>query len=264
MQCGTGRRRQSLAVGMAMRCLTTIVTWPLLAHGTALRASGMGPSWKEAVECSNSVTRLSTEMRQLLHAHQVVDRNCADAKRYYQTQAKHVDKAIAYYKSRARARPSDDELTKRYTERYTGSMCMKTYDAFFNKDGDTRLEVSKICLGRIRLAPGSMLDDSLGHAAKEACPDARAMQARVNMLRSAKAKKVGQCRKDKKELKDQLDKKRAQEDALEDKHYDHHDNKQDLRKKIAKEVTDKFCAVIQKNYKFKEQVIQTFWHNSCD
>jgi len=249
-----------------MRFLTTIVTWPLLASGTILRASSMDPSWKEVMACANQVNSLSTETSRLLRENQQVDRQCEDAKRYYQSQARHVDEAIKYYESRADASLSDDELTKQYTDRYTATMCMKTYDAFFSKDPDTRLEVLHICIGRISLAPGSLLDGSHGRAANKACPQAQTikeMEARVNMLRSAKADKVAQCEKETKNLKVQLDQKRAKEDALQDKHYGHHENKQDLRKKVAKSVEGKFCAVIQPNYKLKEEVIQTFWHNKC-
>jgi len=251
-----------------MRCLTAIVTWPLLAHGTVLRTSGTNPGWKEVMACANQVNSLSTETQRLLRENQQVDRNCEDAKRYYESQAKLVDKSIAYYESRADERLSDGDLTKRYENRYTNLMCMKTYDAFFTKDPDTRLEVLHICIGRASLAPGSLLGggSSLDRAANEACPQAKAikeMEARVNMLRSAKATKVAQCQKDKKTLKAELDKKRAQEDALEDKHYGHHDDKQDLRKGVATSVEKKFCAVIQPNYKLKEEVIQEFWHNSC-
>merc|ERR1719215_1385442 len=207
---------------MTMRCLTAIVTWPLLAHGTVLRTSGTNPGWKEVMACANQVNSLSTETQRLLRENQQVDRNCEDAKRYYESQAKLVDKSIAYYESRADERLSDGDLTKRYENRYTNLMCMKTYDAFFTKDPDTRLEVLHICIGRASLAPGSLLGggSSLG--------------------RSAKATKVAQCQKDKKTLKAELDKKRAQEDALEDKHYGHHDDKQDLRKGVATSVEKKF------------------------
>jgi len=249
-----------------MRCFTTIVTWPLLAHGAILRASSMEPSWKEVMACANQVTSLSTETQRLLRENQVVDAKCGEAKRYYQSQAELVDKAIKVYESRADFRLSDEQRTKQYTDRYTNTMCMKSYDAFFTKDPDTRLEVLKICIGRVSLAPGSLLDGSLGRAINQACPQAQTikqMQDRVNMLRSAKADKVAQCNKDTKELKAQLEQKRAKEDALQDKHYEHHDNKQELRKQIAKSVERKFCAVIQPNYKLNEEEIQTFWHKNC-
>lgn len=223
------------------------------------------PSYLESVECSNKVTRLSDETDRLLVSHQNVDRQCAQSLKYYKDMIASVDKSIAHLKSNSDAQESDAQIKEEYRERYTGMMCTKTYEAFFLKDKDARLEVLEICMGRKSLAPssGSFLKHRAQVDRSGACPQAEAMQKRVNMLRASLSTKAAECRSRKTELRNELTEKRATEDELEDKYYGHHDNKAQLRSQAASEVEGKFCPVIQSNYKFSEENIKKFWVDNC-
>jgi len=222
------------------------------------------PSYLASVECSNKVSRLSDETNRLLVQHQKIDSQCADAMRYYKDMIVSVDKSIAHLKSSSDAQDSDEQLKEEYRQRYTGMMCTKTYEAFFLNDKDARIEVLEICMGRKSLAPPSSF---LRHRARldqgGSCPQADAMQKRVDTLRTSLSTKAAECRAKKMKLRSELNEKRATEDKLEDKYYGHHSNKAQLKSQVANEVESKFCAVIQSNYKLSEENIKKFWVDEC-
>jgi len=233
----------------------------IVRGGVAKRSTN--PNYQDSVECSRKVSSLSDETNRLLTQHQQIDRGCADALKYYEDMITSVDQSNAHLKDRVAAKDTDDELAQVYRERYTGSMCMKTYEAFFLKDEDARLEVLHICMGRKSLAPSSFLRRRAHLDDMQQCPQAKHMQERVDQLRAARAQKVAECRTRKLELKNKLAEKRRTEDKLEEQYYGHHSNKAKIRTQVAGEVENKFCKVILANYKLKEEKIQKYFAENC-
>jgi len=244
-----------------MRCLVALCA----AGAFNLRSVAIviaKPSYQDSVDCANKVSSLADESNRLLSEHQQIDNSCARSIRYYTDMIASVEKTIAHYEGQVDAQDSDEELSKVYRKRYTGMMCTKSYEAFFLKDEDARLEVLHICTGRESLAPSSFLL----HASQfdqTNCPQAKSMQDRVDMLRAEKATKAAECMSKKRALKNTLDEKRAKEDELEEKYYGHHTNKGEIRSKAGAEVEAKFCGVIMPNYKLNEDKIKQFWTQNC-
>merc|ERR1719352_515901 len=114
-----------------------------------------------------------------------------------------VDKSIAHLKSNNDAQESDAQIKAEYRERYTGMMCTKTYEAFFLKDQDARIEVLEICMGRKSLAPSSFLHHRAQVDRVGDCPQAEHMQKRADMLRSSLSTKAAECRSRKAELRNE-------------------------------------------------------------
>jgi len=213
--------------------------------------------------CTDRVSRLATETNNLLVQHQAIDRQCSRDTKYYEDMIVLVDKSIGHLEDGIAKKDSDAELAAMYQQRYTGLMCSKTYDAFFSKDPDARMEVLHICIGRKSLAPKSLLKHTAHLDQQVSCPQADSMQARVDTMRAAKVSKAAECRNRKLELKNKLAERRAKEDELEDQYYGHHSNKAQIRADEAAKVERKFCNVIQPNYKLREDNIQAFWTENC-
>jgi hypothetical protein len=248
-----------------MRFSLVFVAWPvqLLAivinQDAGLRGS---PGYDDAVECSQKTSALADESKRLMAENQNIERECQQSLRHYQNMINLVDKTIsAYETSIERKQKQEGQWEKTYTDRYTASMCAKTYDAFFVKDEDSRMEVLHICSGRKSLAPKSLLRHR-SDVHKTKCPQDQ-MQNTVDRLRAAKEAKVAKCKKDKAELRNTLAQKRAREDTLEDQYYGHHESRTEARTKAGREVEAKFCPVVMQNYHLNEVKIQEFWKENC-
>lgn len=244
----------SKMVRSAILCASVAIFSPVLTAAIVVS----DPSYADAVACSHRVSALSDEHNRLLTEHQSLDNQCAQSLAYYHKMIGYVDTSIKHLENQKASRDSDAKLKKMYTERYSGLMCAKSYEAFFLNDADARLEINHICMGRDSLAPRALL-----HHRALRCPQADSMQKKVDALRSAKAAKAAECRARKRELRTELAEKRAKEDELQDQHFGSHSSKAAVRSKAAAEVEGKWCKVIQANYRFNEGAIRAYWKNNC-
>lgn len=231
-------------------------------------AANLEPTYGEAVECSKTVSSLSDEARQLLAANQQIDMRCTQSVTYYRSIIGSVNTSIDHLEQMVEDKDTDAEVASKYRERYQGIMCAKTYEAFYEMDEEARLEVLHICIGRDSLAPNSFArHQSLrGYGTNSIvrdCPQAKAMQQRVDELRLARDQKVSKCKAKKSLLKRELSQKREREDELQDQFFGHHSNKAAIRSQVSDDITKQFCTVIMPNYKVREETIQTFWKKRC-
>lgn len=234
-----------------------------------------GQDYKTTIKCNKQRDDLQTELDLLLAEKAREETACRKMLKQRGDLVELVKKNVARLTPIVADRLDESELGPQYKERYTVIMCGKIYNAFVMKDERARLDIMAICDGT-KPMPQRVEPELTGFAANASfhahleseraspeCFQALPLQNEVDATKAVKERNALKCKAEEMRLQDELEMHRKDENALWTQYHGHVSQKPQIRKKAQDDVRVKFCAVVQQNYKFDEDMIVGFFNANC-
>lgn len=267
--------------------------------GTIRRSPG--DDYESAVKRANEVSELSDKIQAASRDVQEARRDYAYWKNYYATKEANLREQIAIRKRQIANKPSPNQtdVELRREDHYEAVMCYKIMDAFvFNQDDQQkRLHVLEVCMGResltffqsrplpsrtdapkrLPLVNGSLvwlthfsekmeqLDNKVHALEKEVVRigGPEEMKQMLHDLEQEEAAIKSQLAADKQRWSQECDEIADEEQALGEEHVDNYHDHQAIKVAAAQKAKDKFCPVVNKNYRVNEDNIRDFVQQEC-
>lgn len=259
---------------------------------------------KTLVKCTKERELLAKELDKLIADRRKVEDQCKVELDHYRGMNRVLSQQVERLKLMVAERKDESDLPPLYKAQYTSIMCSKFHDGILMRDSKVRAEVYQICDGNKSLTECRLkrLDDptdidgisleadmewsdqggDLRHSnatsraskmiASPECYQAKALQEEVDSTQKSKDDKQQYCEKETRKLQTELEKKKAEENALWTEYHGHISQEGEIKIEQAQNVTLFFCGAVNAYRQrradenctdYRQQNAQEFYRKNC-